>query len=94
MYKTNITNFRGNSNYKDTFPVGNIRLTGDIQLSADGTLIWLVVEGDVTFDLNGHILRATEGKRFRSLTDSSNDGSHLTLTGSSPTYRLRSTLKP
>ena len=48
-----------------SFPEGSYRLTGDIQLSADGTLIWLVVEGDVTFDLNGHILRATEGKRFQ-----------------------------
>ena len=82
--KTNITNFRGNSNYKYTFPEGSYRLTGDIQLSADGTLIWLVVEGDVTFDLNGHILRATEGKRFQIDVGSSNMDSHLTLTDSQP----------
>ena len=82
--KTNITNFRGNSNYKYTFPEGSYRLTDDIQLSAEGSLIWLVVEGDVTFDLNGHILSATEGKRFQIDVGSSNMDSHLTLTDSQP----------
>lgn len=85
--KENIKRGYSETGYKYTFPTGRYRLAEDIQLGHPdygGGLVILEFEGDVTFDLNGHILRATEDDLFLIDVGEGVTKTHLTLIDSRP----------